>query len=65
MKKAPNQCSMHHNLAAILASNHAYERVADFLRAEHFAQPVRIDLLPVKGERVTSVLAKVRRRDVQ
>ena len=27
-------------LAAILASNHAYERVADFLRAEHFAQPV-------------------------
>ena len=27
-------------LAAILASNHAYERVADFLRPEHFAQAV-------------------------
>lgn len=27
-------------LAAILASNSSYERVADFLRAEHFADPV-------------------------
>ncbi len=27
-------------LGAILANNHAYERVADFLRPEHFADPV-------------------------
>jgi replicative DNA helicase len=37
-------------LAAILANNQAYERVADFLRPEHFADPVHARIFEACGK---------------
>ena len=37
-------------LAAVLANNRAFERVADFLRAEHFADPVHARIFEACGK---------------
>jgi replicative DNA helicase len=37
-------------LAAVLANNQAYERVADFLRADHFADPVHARIFEACGK---------------